>query len=87
MRRPDRTTIVWLALVIATCLSWWLHVGGPTSRSAASAGIIVVAFIKVRLIGRDFMELRRAPRGLRVLLDLYTTVVPVALTVMYLAQA
>lgn len=73
---------VWLVLVVATGLSWWLgadHTGG-----LATIGVLAVAFFKVRLIGLHFMELRGAPTPLRAMFEGYVVLVPVALAVVYL---
>ena len=62
----DRISAVWILLMGATVLSWRLGLGhGIDSRVAASAVVIVVAFVKVYLVGRYFMEIRNAPVALR----------------------
>lgn len=67
-----RVTAVWALLVAATLLSWWLGSGnGIDSHLTASAVVICVATVKVRLIGLYFMEIRDAPRPLRVVFELY----------------
>jgi hypothetical protein len=63
-------TAIWLLLMLATALSWWfgsphrdgVHVG-------ASIAVLLIAFVKVRLVMWHFMELRHAPRPLRWLAD------------------
>ncbi len=62
----SRTTLVWGLLVGATLLSWELgHGGGFESVRLAGAAIFVITFIKVRFVILDFMELRDAPRWMR----------------------
>lgn len=63
----SRVTAVWALLVAATLCSWELGhgVGFETARAAGSA-ILVVTFIKVRFVMLDFMEIRHAPRWMRV---------------------
>jgi hypothetical protein len=64
----------WLLLVIATGITWALgelHAAG----TAAIAAMLVIAFIKGRLVILDFMELRAAPRFWRVLLEGWLVVV------------
>lgn len=70
-------TNIWVVLMLATCVSWWLaHGGGPVpGHVAASMVIVVVAFAKIRLIGLYFMELRDAPVALRALFEAYVAVV------------
>ena len=72
LRTP--ATVVWLALVLATLLSWWLgndHLGLEDAPAAASLGVLALAFAKARFVGSSFMELRDAPKGLRLLFDGY----------------
>lgn len=60
-----RTTRVWALLVAATLLSWEFGHGIGLHGRAASVAIIVVAFVKLRYVMLDFMELRAAPRVMR----------------------
>jgi hypothetical protein len=83
----DATTIAWLVLVIATGLGWWLgqtDQGDMQVLSLATAGVIVVAFLKVWIVGFQFMELRHAPRWLRHAFDAWVVALCVALVVICL---
>jgi Na+-translocating ferredoxin:NAD+ oxidoreductase RnfA subunit len=83
----DATTSAWLVLMVATGLGWWLGQAGQTSSQGmalATAGVIVVAFIKVWIVGFQFMELRHAPRWLRHAFDAWIVAVCVALLVICL---
>jgi hypothetical protein len=61
----NRITIIWALLVAASLLSWEsMAIAGEEARIARAA-ILVIAFIKVRLVGLEFMELRHAPLALR----------------------
>lgn len=80
----NRTTAVWVLLVAATLVSWQLGTHGADPKIATSI-IMVVAFVKIRLVGLYFMELRDAPLPLRLLFEGYCAVVGVAVIVMYLA--
>ncbi len=80
------TVVAWLALMGATIVSWYLGDGHGT-RNAATVGVIVVAFFKVYLVGRYFMELREAPRVLRLLFGGWTVVVGTVLVAMYLVAS
>lgn len=65
---PARATVVWIGLVLATMLTFWLGTDHPfatTSVGLAASIAIVVGIGKAALIGLEFMELRHAPRGLR----------------------
>ncbi|MCG3753746.1 cytochrome C oxidase subunit IV family protein [Amycolatopsis sp. Poz14] len=68
----NRVFLVWLGLIIVTCLSFWLGSGhGFSSATAANIAVVAVAFLKVRCIGLYFMELKDAPRRLRVIFESY----------------
>ena len=72
---------VWLFLVIATLLGWALGRGalGPLASyagqslftEAAAAIVLAIAFIKVRLVVMEFMELRLAPWPFRLAFDVW----------------
>ncbi|WP_280347232.1 cytochrome C oxidase subunit IV family protein [Nocardia neocaledoniensis] len=80
----DRVTIVWGFLVAATLLSFWLGADhGISSDTTRTAVILVVAFIKVRLIGLYFMELREAPPALRGAFEAYCLAACVTLIVFF----
>ena len=72
----NSTTYVWLLLVTATFVSWWLGTDhGFDSHKAATLAVMTVAFIKVRFVGLYFMELRDAPLPLRLVFETYVVVV------------
>lgn len=66
---------VWIALAAITVLAWRLtpgHTGEAASLDHGLVAVIVVlGLIKCRLIIRYFMEVRRAPRWLRVGTDVW----------------
>lgn len=66
-----KTTPIWLLLVLATGLSWWLghEVGSPQRQSLLAISMILIASIKIRLVLQYFMEARYAPLALRLALD------------------
>lgn len=74
-----KSTVAWLALLVATCISWSLGVdhgvGAGGGHRLTSVLIILVAFFKVSLVGRYFMELRQAPLALRGLFEGYCVAV------------
>jgi hypothetical protein len=79
----NRVTVVWLGLVAATGLSWEsAHLDAADVRLLTSA-VLVVAFVKVRYIGLEFMDLRHAPVALRFIFEAWVTVVCAALLVVY----
>jgi hypothetical protein len=82
------TTIVWLALLLAGAASWWLGVDASGSADGNHAvmivGVLAIAFAKIWLIVRYFMEVRFAPLWLRTLLDVWIVGVFIMLTILYL---
>jgi heme/copper-type cytochrome/quinol oxidase subunit 4 len=78
---------VWLALIAATCLSFWLGGGhrAPVRETAVSVAVLAVAFVKVRLVGLYFMELKNAPVVLRAIFESYVVAVAGIVLTLYLA--
>lgn len=58
----------WLVLMLATAVTWYLGEVGAAGTSAIVA-MLVIAFVKGRLVILDFMELRSAPLMWRLLLE------------------
>lgn len=58
----------WLVLLVATGITWWLGEMGAAG-TAAILAMLVIAFVKGRLVILDFMELRGAPLMWRLLLE------------------
>ena len=78
----NRAALSWLILIAATLVSF--AVGAE--HGAGSAIVVVVlgiAAIKVRLVGLDFMELRRAPIPLRALFEGYCVLLWAVLSGLY----
>ena len=62
----------WLVLVAATAGSYLLGTEhGLHDRNAVAAVLLAVAFAKIALVGRQFMELQHAAPMLRRAFDLY----------------
>ncbi len=66
-------TQTWLLLVVITVGSWWLAPAQYSETLRASvpitALVLVLTLIKSRLIIRQFMEVRTAPRWLKLATD------------------
>lgn len=78
-----RSTVVWAVLVLATLVSW--AVGSEHGTGSLIALVVLgVAIIKVRFVGLDFMELRRAPVFLRAGFEGYCVLLWCVLAGMYL---
>jgi hypothetical protein len=88
-RSDKRLLAVWLALSAITLAQ--LGVGSVagrdvlTSNAAVTAAAIVIALVKVRVILREFMEVRHAPRFLCRLTDLWVGFAGVSLLGAYFA--
>ncbi|HZE67648.1 MAG TPA: cytochrome C oxidase subunit IV family protein [Sporichthyaceae bacterium] len=82
----DRTLLVWAILVLATLASWTIGDDHLTHRqNVVAPTVIAIAFIKVRFVGLQFMELREAPLLLRAAFEAYVAVAALVLIVLYLA--
>ena len=81
-------TIVWLMLVTATGISWWLGTdhSGARDASQATISIIVLSMMKVRFVILYFMEVRTAPIALRLSCEAWVAVVCGALLGLYLLR-
>ena len=58
----------WVVLMIATAITWYLGEVGAAG-TGAIVGMLLIAFVKGRLVILDFMELREAPKLWRFLLE------------------
>ena len=81
------TTYAWIILSAITILSWWLapaH-GAPVGPSVPiTIAVVLLAFIKGRMIIRYFMEVRTAPRWLKLTTDAWLTLLWVGVLAIYL---
>jgi hypothetical protein len=81
-----RLLVVWVILSSLTLGYLWIDhsVDGSLKSSAmVTSSVIVIALIKVRIIFREFMEVRNAPVLLCRLTDAWVVVVAVALLSSY----
>jgi heme/copper-type cytochrome/quinol oxidase subunit 4 len=83
LRKP--VTIVWAALMLATCASTWLLSKNSVTPEVATVAIMLIAAVKVRLVIRYFMEVRRAPLALRFICDGWLLAVTALIITVYLA--
>ncbi len=81
----NRITLIWLLLVCATLVSFdSAHIGrGASLQSIATCAVMIVAFLKVRFIGLEFMELRHAPVPLRFAFEGWVLLVCAAILTLY----
>ncbi len=81
LRNP--ITIVWLLLVLATAISWGAtHEVGGVGVQVGTIAALVMAFVKVRFVVLDFMELRTAPWPYRLFFEGWIVAVGVALVLL-----
>ncbi|OBA84355.1 hypothetical protein A9W99_00260 [Mycobacterium sp. 1164966.3] len=81
-----RLLIVWLVLASLTLAYLWIDHSAGESRLAGAAvtsAVIVIAVIKVRIILREFMEVRQAPVLLCRLTDAWVILIVVSLLACY----
>jgi hypothetical protein len=77
-----RLLVVWLVLASLTLGYLWIDrsVGGSLrSNAVVTSSVIAIALIKVRIIFREFMEVRHAPVLLRRLTDVWVFVIAAGL--------
>lgn len=85
-----RLFVVWLVLVAISLAYPWIdrtatYGGIPTASTVVTVSAICLALVKVRIIMREFMEVRNAPRALRRLTDFWVLLMAVALLGVYFA--
>jgi Prokaryotic Cytochrome C oxidase subunit IV len=83
-----RLLVVWVVLASLTLSYLWIDhsVGGALRASAvATSGVIIIATVKVRIIFREFMEVRQAPALLCRLTDAWVVLIAASLLGCYFA--
>jgi hypothetical protein len=85
-----RLATAWIVVVAVTLI--YLVIDGsadergvPGASSIASVAAILLALAKLRIIMREFMDIRHAPRVLRTMTDLLVIAMGIALLGTYLA--
>ena len=83
----SRLPIVWAVLSAITLLAWWIggrHGAGPLHPDpAVGLSAIAIAIVKVRVIIREFMDVRHAPARLKRLTDAWLVLFVIAMIVAY----
>jgi hypothetical protein len=77
-----RLLVVWLVLASLTLAYLWIDHsldGSLRASSVVTSSVIVIALVKVRIIFREFMEVRQAPVLLCRLTDAWVVLMAVAL--------
>jgi Prokaryotic Cytochrome C oxidase subunit IV len=81
-----RLLVVWLVLASLTLAYLWIDHsvdGSPRSSAIVTSGVILIALVKVRIIFREFMEVRQAPVLLCRLTDAWVILIAVSLLSCY----
>ncbi|GLR66365.1 hypothetical protein GCM10010909_10450 [Acidocella aquatica] len=81
-----RVTAVWLFLLFLTAFSVAIAHGdllGLTQRIVTII-VVIIAFLKVRFVGLEFMELRAAPLALRAVFEAWVALVCLGILLLYL---
>ncbi|TAM69765.1 cytochrome C oxidase subunit IV family protein [Mycobacterium sp.] len=84
LRTP--ATAVWAVLLVATLATWMLGAGHTVivdSARVATIFVLLIAFVKVDLVGRYFMELQHAPRRLALLFNGWTVITCAVVIALY----
>jgi hypothetical protein len=79
----NRAGLSWLLLIAATIVSRAVGAEHGTG-SLVAVVVLVIAAVKVRLVGLDFMELRNAPIPLRAAFECYCFAMWAVLSGLYL---
>ena len=80
-----RLLVVWVVLALLTLSYLWIdhssqdQAGSLRASAVVTSGVIVIALIKVRIIFREFMEVRNAPVLLCRLTDAWVILIAVGL--------
>ncbi|WP_445187819.1 cytochrome C oxidase subunit IV family protein [Pseudonocardia sp. Cha107L01] len=72
LRRP--VSVVWIVLMVLTCISTWCLSKDAFSPLVATVGIFLIAAFKVCLVVLHFMELRHAPIPVRLAFEAWIVV-------------
>jgi hypothetical protein len=84
-----RLLVVWVILAVLTLGYLWIdhsavgQAGSLKSSAVVTVSVIVIALVKVRIIFREFMEVRNAPVLLCRLTDAWVMVMAVAMLSCY----
>ena len=83
------TTSAWIVLCVIAIISWWLAPGHAHGAPAVGSvpitvAVILLGLVKGRLIIRYFMEVRTAPRWLKLATDAWLTILWTGVLAIYL---
>lgn len=88
MRRNGRLLVAWVILAALTGSYLAIdHSGGGVPSAVLTSTVVLIALVKVRIIFREFMEVRHAPVLLCRLTDAWVVLMAVAMLGCYFAGA
>ncbi len=75
VRSIPRVTGIWLLLLAITAASAWLGNGHPVRDDRyIGVAIVALAFVKIRFVILDFMEIRTSPLAMRLACEAWVIV-------------
>jgi len=77
-------TGLFIVLIAFTMVTFGLAEGSAASWNVVGCLVLLIAFVKLRLVGVHFMEIGHAPVPLRVVFDLYVVATCATLLTLYL---
>jgi hypothetical protein len=86
VKSNKRLLFAWLILAALTLSYLWIdHTanGSPRASALITCSVVVIALVKVRIIFREFMEVRQAPVLLCRLTDAWVVLIGVAMLSCY----
>ncbi len=82
MNAAERRLIGWWVALIALTMVSFTGSSALGNPGLAAAAVLGIAFFKVRIVVREFMEVRHAPLGLKIALEAWGAIVAIGLIVM-----
>ena len=83
----SRLSIAWFALTAITLFAWWIgaHRGEGPLRPDPAVGLsaMAITLVKVRVIIREFMDVRHAPARLKLVTDAWLILFIIAMVIAY----
>lgn len=79
-------TLVWALLTLSTVLSWYISQSSDVAfqmNTWITISVLVIAIIKAQMVIRYFMEVRIAPRWLKLTMISWSVILLVLLLVFY----
>ena len=84
-KRPSRITIAWLSLMALTVLAYGLSRIDGSLQHGITIIIVIVAFVKVRLVSMEYMEIRNSPIILRLFFECWISILGAIIAFTYYA--